>query len=154
MVAPRGERAKDEVSVMRFFDTNILVYAVDPRDGRKQRIAMELLSHAMDVNHDGAISVQVLSEFANILRNKFHLPEERVEEYLAFFYPLLMTEVTADMVRSALYIEKEYGIQYYDSLIVAAAEKLGCHEIVSEDFNAGQLYRGMVAVNPFYRQIT
>lgn len=134
---------------MRFFDTNILVYAVDSRDGRKQRIAVELLSHAMDVNHDGAISVQVLSEFANILRNKFRLPEERVEEYLSFFYPLLMCEVTADMVRSALYIQKEYGIPYYDSLIVAAAEKLGCHEIVSEDFNPGQLYRGMTAVNPF-----
>lgn len=71
------------------------------------------------------------------------------EEYLSFFYPLLMSEVTADMVRSALYIQKEYGIQYYDSLIVAAAEKLGCHEIVSEDFNPGQLYRGMTAVNPF-----
>ena len=149
MVARRGERKKDEVSVMRFFDTNILVYAVDPRDVRKQKIAAELLSHAMDVNHDGAISVQVLSEFANTLRNRLHQPERRIEEYMSFFYPLLMTEVTADMVRSALYIQKEYGIQYYDALVVAAAEKLGCHEIVSEDFNSGQLYRGMEAVNPF-----
>ena len=134
---------------MRFFDTNILVYAVDPRDSRKQNIACEMLSHALDANHDGAISVQVLSEFANILRNKLHQSEERIEEYLSFFYPLLGTEVTADMVRSALYIEKEYGIQYYDSLIVAAAERLGCHEIISEDLNDGQLYRGMLAINPF-----
>jgi len=136
---------------MRFFDTNILVYAVDPRDARKQKIASEMLAHAMDVNHDGAISVQVLSEFANIMRNKLHLSEERVEQYMSFFYPLLRTEVAADMVRSALYIEKEYGIQYYDSLIVAAAERIGCHEIVSEDFNAGQIYRGMVAIDPFAR---
>ncbi len=134
---------------MRFFDTNILIYAVDPRNPRKQKIASELLAHAMDVNHDGGISIQVLSEFANTLLRKFNLPEERVEAYVSFFYPLLMTEVTIDMVRSALYVEKEYGIQYYDALIVAAAERLGCHEIVTEDLNAGQMYRGMVVINPF-----
>ena len=47
---------------------------------------------------------------------------------------------------------KEYGIQYYDSLIVAAAERLGCHEIISEALNDGQLYRGMLAINPFKQQ--
>ena len=134
---------------MRFFDTNILVYAVDPRDPRKQKIAGEILAHAMDVNNDGAISVQVLSEFVNILQSKFGLSADRVEEYASMFYPLLKAEITADMVRSAIFIRREYGIQYYDSLIVAAAEKIGCHEIVSEDFNAGQIYRGMMAVNPF-----
>ena len=134
---------------MRFFDTNILVYAVDGQDARKQKIALELLSHSMDVNHDGAISVQVLSEFANILLGKFALPPERTETFVSLFYPLLRSEVTADMVRSAMFIKREYGIQFYDALIVAAAEKLGCHEIVSEDFNPGQIYHGMVAINPF-----
>ena len=134
---------------MRFFDTNILVYAVDGKDARKQKIALALLSHSKDVNHDGAISVQVLSEFANILLGKFSLSPERTETFVSLFYPLLRTEVTADMVRSAMFIKREYGIQFYDALIVAAAEKLGCHEIVSEDFNPGQIYRGMVAINPF-----
>ena len=134
---------------MRFFDTNILVYAVDGKDARKQKIALALLSHAMDVNRDGAISVQVLSEFANILLGKFSLSPERTETFVSLFYPLLRTEVTADMVRSAMFIKREYGMQFYDALIVAAAEKLGCHEIVSEDFNPGQIYHGMVAINPF-----
>ncbi len=31
----------------------------------------------------------------------------------------------------------------------AAAERLGCHEIITEDLNDGQMYRGMVAINPF-----
>ena len=52
-------------------------------------------------------------------------------------------------VRNALYINEEYGIQYYDALIVATAEKLHCHEIISEDLNDGQVYRGMMAINPF-----
>ena len=46
-------------------------------------------------------------------------------------------------------VVQEYGIQYYAALVVSAAEKLGCHEIVSEDLNDGQLYRCMKAVNPF-----
>ena len=46
-------------------------------------------------------------------------------------------------------VVQEYGIQHYDALVVSAAEKLGSHEIVSEDLNDGQLYRGMKAVNPF-----
>ncbi len=134
---------------MRFFDTNILVYAVDGQDTRKQKIALNILSHAMDVNHDGAVSVQVLSEFANILLAKFSLAPDRAEAFISLFYPLLRTEVTPDMVRNAMFIKHEYNIQFYDALIVAAAEKLGCHEIISEDFNSGQIYRGMVAVNPF-----
>ena len=32
---------------MRFFDTNILVYAVSNQDARKRAIAQELLSHAL-----------------------------------------------------------------------------------------------------------
>ncbi len=33
--------------------------------------------------------------------------------------------------------------------MIAAANKLGCHEIITEDLNDGQTYCGMVAVNPF-----
>lgn len=42
-------------------------------------------------------------------------------------------------------------MRFFDTnaLIVATAEKLGCTEIVSEDLNDGQLYRGMAVVNPF-----
>jgi predicted nucleic acid-binding protein len=40
-------------------------------------------------------------------------------------------------------------VQYYDALVVSAAEKLGCHEIITEDLNPNQLYRGMAIVNPF-----
>lgn len=37
----------------------------------------------------------------------------------------------------------------YDALIVATAEKLGCTEIVGEELNSGQTYRGMTVANPF-----
>ncbi len=53
------------------------------------------------------------------------------------------------MLRDAIHIRREYGIQYHDAVMIAAAKKLGCHEIVTEELNDGQLYCGMAVVNPF-----
>ena len=134
---------------MRFFDTNVLVYAAVRQDERKSATAQELIRHALEVNHDGVISVQVVTEFANVMLNRFQMSAKAVDEWVSQFYPLLATEVTMDAVRNAMCIKEEYGIQYYDALIIATAEKLGCTEIVSEDLNDGQLYHGMAVVNPF-----
>jgi len=134
---------------MRFFDTNVLVYAVVRQDERKSATAQELIRHALEVNHDGVISVQVVTEFTNVMLNRFKMSAKAVDEWVSQFYPLLATEVTMDAVRNAMCIKEEYGIQYYDALIIATAEKLGCTEIVSEDLNDGQLYHGMAVVNPF-----
>ena len=134
---------------MRFFDTNMLVYAATNQEPQKGDIARELIQHALEVNHDGVISVQVMTEFANVMKTRFNAAATEIDEWVSQFYPLLVTEVTMDVVRNALYIKEEYGIQFYDALIVATAEKLGCHEIVTEDLNPNQTYRGMVVVNPF-----
>ena len=134
---------------MRFFDTNILVYAALDQDIRKRDIARELLCHALEVNHDGCISTQVLQEFCNTMYKKTKRTKEEIDTMLDGFRDLLATDVTIDLVRHALQVKEEYGIQYYDALVVSAAEKLGCHEIISEDLSDGQLYRGMRAVNPF-----
>ena len=134
---------------MRFFDTNVLVYAQDDSNPEKRAIAIDLITHALEVNHDGVISVQVMTEFANVMKTRFNATATEIDEWVSQFYPLLVTEVTMDVVRNALYVKEEYGIQFYDALIVATAEKLGCHEIVTEDLNPNQTYRGMAVVNPF-----
>ena len=137
---------------MRFFDTNVLVYAATDQDARKGEIARELLAHALTVNHDGCVSTQVLSEFSNAMTMKLHQSKDKVDVYLDYFRDLLQTDVTLDLVRHALAVKEEYDIQFYDALIVSAAEKTGCLEIVSEDLNEGQVYRGMKVINPFSEQ--
>ena len=134
---------------MRFFDTNILVYAATNQDERKSRIAREVVAHSIKVNHDGCISTQVLSEFANVMMGKLHHDRESVDGFIDYFRELLASDVTIDLVRRAVAVKEEYGIQFYDALIVATAAKLGCLEIVSEDLNPGQTYCGMAVVNPF-----
>ena len=80
---------------------------------------------------------------------KLKQSHEVVDGYLDYFRDLLKTGVTIDLVRRAMDVKEEYGIQFYDALIVSTAEKIGCTEIVSEDLNPGQTYRGMAVVNPF-----
>ena len=134
---------------MRFFDTNILVYAATNQDERKSRIAREVVAHSIKVNHDGCISTQVLGEFCNTMLRKSLRTKEEIDGMLDYFRELLEIDVTIDLVRHALAVKEEYGIQFYDALIVSAAEKIGCHEIVTEDLNPNQTYRGMAVVNPF-----
>ena len=134
---------------MRFFDTNILVYASTDQDPRKAEIARDVIRHSLEVNHDGCISTQVLSEFANVMMGKLHHNRESVDGFIDYYSELLATDVTIDFVRRAIDIKEEYKIQFYDALIVATADKLGCLEIVSEDLAPGQVYRGIAVVNPF-----
>ena len=134
---------------MRFLDTNILVYAVTDDDPRKREIAIDLITHALEVNHDGCISTQVLQEFCNTMYKKTKRTRQEIDALLDGFRDLLKTDVTIDLVRHAIDVKEEYGIQFYDALIVSTAEKLGCTEIVSEDLNPDQTYHGMAVVNPF-----
>lgn len=134
---------------MRFFDTNILVYAATFQDERKKAVAVDLIRHALTVNRDGVISTQVLQEMNCTLIRKFGFSREAIDGLMDYFRELLVTDVTIDLVRRAVVLQEEYQLQYYDALIVATAAKLGCHEIVSEDLDDGREYCGMRVVNPF-----
>jgi predicted nucleic acid-binding protein len=137
---------------MRFFDTNVLVYAQDDSDPRKREIAIDLITHALEVNHDGCISTQVLQEFCNTMYKKTKRTKREIDAMLDGFVELLAIDVTIDLVRRAMHVKEEYGIQFYDALIVATADKLGCTEIISEDLNDEQVYCGIAAVNPFKKR--
>ncbi len=38
---------------------------------------------------------------------------------------------------------------WWDALIVAAAQRVGCRTLLSEDFQAGQKFGDLTVVNPF-----
>ena len=134
---------------MRFFDTNILVYAATKQDERKQKIAISLIRHALETNHDGCISSQVINEFTGVMLGKMKMSSEAVDRFLDAFRPLQACDITYDLVRHAIAVREECQLSYWDALIVSAAERCHCHEILTEDLNDGQIYRGMMAINPF-----
>ena len=133
---------------MRFLDTNILVYAALNQDPRKHRLAALLVKDALQMN-DGVLSVQVINEFTNILFKKTKRRADEIRKLTEIFSPLNRMDMTAVLVNDAIGIKDRYGIQYYDALIIAAAKQCGCDTILSEDFNDGQVYDGILCRNPF-----
>ena len=133
---------------MRFIDSNVLVYSADPRDAVKQRIAKTIVMSAR--NSDAyVISVQVINEIANVALNKLGKANEVVQKFIWMFREIKTVDVRLAWSSRALEIMKRYGLQFYDSLLLAAAEALGCDEFLTEDLNDGQMYGSVKAINPF-----
>lgn len=137
------------MSVPDFLDSNILVYAYDASDPRKQRIAQDLVRRA--VLGEMVISTQVLAEFAATLLHKLSpaAPAQDVLSLLDALDPIKVISLDADTVRRAVAAHAEFGIHFYDGMIVAASERAGCSRILSEDLNPGQKYFGVLVENPF-----
>lgn len=121
-----------------FVDTNILLYAVDARDERKHRRAIEVLTGpgAPQV----VISVQVLSEFANAAGHprKLGMPQRTiagaVSDMEAAFEVL---SVEPQTVLWALMAQERWRLSYYDAQIWATAALGGIETVLSEDFADG-----------------
>ena len=62
---------------------------------------------------------------------------------------MMRLDTTAGLVNRAITLKDQYGIQYYDALIVAAAERLSCDCIYSEDMSDCAAYGKVRIVNPF-----
>ena len=133
---------------MTFIDTNIAVYAVDSHDSRKHKIAAKLIDEAV-VGDGFRISAQVLFEFANICQKKLGCTAQEVLKLLDGLNSIEVVNQTPQIVARAVEIKSLYCISLQDAMIVAAAEKSRCGELLSEDLNDGQVYAGVRVRNPF-----
>ena len=133
---------------MKFIDTNVLIYFVDGRNQAKQSIARTVIADAIG-NPEYVMSLQVLNEFANVSLKKLGMTEDEVRQYIEAFQRMRIVFQQSGWTVRALEIRKQYGLQFYDSLLLAAAEASGCDEFWTEDLNDGQMYCGIKAVNPF-----
>ena len=100
-------------------------------------------------NPEYVMSLQVVNEFANVSLKKLGMTEDEVRQYIEAFQRMRIVFQQSGWTVRALEIRKQYGLQFYDSLLLAAAEASGCDEFWTEDLNDGQMYCGIKAVNPF-----
>ena len=133
---------------MKFIDSNVFIYAADSKNPVKRSIARKLITGAV-ASGGCKINVQVLNEFSSVAYRKLGLTIDEIKAYLEMFRALTVLPVPADVTEKGLDVMQRYGLQFYDSLLLVAASESGCSEFISEDFNDGQIYCGMKAVNPF-----
>ncbi len=133
---------------MRFYDSNILVYAALSQDDEKRNVALELIRRAR-AGESVAISVQTLRETANVLFKESGYSARQIASVLSGYAQMPVVRDDEEMLLDAIAVKERYGLQFYDACIVAAAKKAGCSEIYSEDMGDGQEYDGVAVVNPF-----
>ena len=133
---------------MVFFDTNIFIYVVSraPADRTNHEIAQRLI-----VESQFGLSVQVLQEFMDVTLRKTHLGLtcEEIADMVSIMATYPLVETTVQLAQQAFEIKTRFKIRYWDATMVAAALKLGCHTLYSEDLNHGQDYGGVRVINPF-----
>jgi len=133
-----------------FVDSNVWIYAATGREEypAKFRRAREIVE-----TEDIGVSTQVVGEFVNAVQRPKKMrraltPDETVRWVEQMFvFPLV--EVDRRIIENALFIQRRYQLGYWDSQIIASAERFGADVLFSEDLSHTQKYGGLRCKNPF-----
>ena len=113
-----------------FIDTNVLIYWVD--DSTRADVVEQLLAQ------QAVISVQVLNEFAKVLRKKRAMPLPDVEALCTTLIDTCdVLDVSVRTHQTALALMARYQLSVYDANIVAAAALSDCAVLYTEDTQDG-----------------
>jgi predicted nucleic acid-binding protein len=137
-----------------FVDTNVLLYAQDPREPSKQAAAAAWLSHFWRTRC-GRISTQVMNEFYVNLRKAapsmtVAATRTLVQRYRAW-QPWVVDEATVDR---AWALQDRFSFSYWDALMVAAAQQQACVALLTEDLQHGLVVDQLRVINPFFTRPT
>ena len=120
------------------------------KEQSKRNISNSLLRELV-TNESIIISVQVLSELYNTLRNKYAFSDNEVQNKLKELIKVVsVKDVTISTINNAWEICNNYNISYYDSVIIASALESNCVKIYTEDLQHNQVFENqLTVVNPY-----
>jgi predicted nucleic acid-binding protein len=136
------------MSATRFLDTNILLYAYDLDAPAKRAVALGLVEQGWTSPGENAISVQVLQEM-HVNLGKRGVSTAKATQIVRDYAAWPVVDNTLDLLQAGLDEQARWKISLWDALILAAARASGVSELITEDFNHGQDYGGIRALNPF-----
>jgi predicted nucleic acid-binding protein len=133
-----------------FLDTNVLVYAHDRSETRKQPIAQALLE-VLWRTRSGVLSTQVLQEFYVVATRKFdpRMRHGAAREIVALYGEWPIVQVDVALILAASKLEERHAFSFWDALVVEAARRCGATRLLTEDLQAGRRIGGISIENPF-----
>jgi predicted nucleic acid-binding protein len=137
------------MTALVFVDTNVFVNAREPADSLKRVRAREWLE-VLWRELRGRTSSQVLGEYYSLLTVRAKIPVSReiawedVRELLEW----KPQELDGEVLTRAHAIEGRFQLNWWDCLIVAAAQTQGCALLLTEDLQDGADYGGVIVRNP------
>lgn len=129
-------------------DTNVLVYAADPRDPSKQQEAREVIRRTALV--PGALSEQCLFEFVSVTMRRLNVPRDLSVAILRQWLLILDVIVPPnDIFDRAVALMRNYNLSGWDARLLATCDSAGIGLLLSEDLQDGGRYGGVTVINPF-----
>jgi predicted nucleic acid-binding protein len=137
-----------------FVDANVLVYSCDKSDLRKRTVAAALIDRLWR-EQSGRTSIQALNEFYTVVTSKaaFNVSHDEawhVVEELLEWTPRALDGVLLQQARA---IETRHRLNWWDCLIVAAAQLQDCSILYTEDLHHGAVFGSVRVSNPFITQV-
>jgi predicted nucleic acid-binding protein len=129
-------------------DTNILIYACDRSDERRQQIALDLIAKSTD----GVLLWQVACEFVSasrkLAKNGFTAQDawNRLSEFMDVFR---LIPPTVDILPAAQQLHLQKHVTFWDSLILAACAEAGVDTLYTEDIPGHASPAGLQVIDPF-----
>ncbi len=139
---------------MNAIDTNVWIYCHDVRDPQKQVAAQQLIETIEPI----ALLWQVGCEFIAAARKlrPFGFTDDQAWQSLADMQE--MAEVVLlpvpELWPSCQSLQQEYGIHFWDALIVATCLHYRATVLYSEDIPENDDFFGLKIVNPFRKGLT
>lgn len=97
-------------------DTNILLYSISKNENRKLTIAANL------IDENPIIFPQNLSEFINVLLNRWKYPKGNMELIVSeVLNSCLLSNTSVAAYKKSFELVKKYDFQVFDAIIVASA---------------------------------
>ena len=132
-------------------DTNVLVYAYDPRDRLKQDVASALLRELV-LSERAVVSAQCLSEFFSVVTTRLPEPLTRSEARVrvdGIASSAAVLDVTDAVVNEGCRGSAEHGLSIWDALIWSAARLNQVRYVLTEDAPHGRRLEGVAFLDPF-----
>jgi predicted nucleic acid-binding protein len=126
-------------------DTNIFIYSLDSRDQRKQAIARNVLRSI----ENGVISTQVMQEFYSVMTRKLNVAPLDARKILQTMERFEIVPTAPGLIYEAINLHILEQIPFWDAMIIAGGVSANCVQLLSEDFNPGQIISGIKIINPF-----
>lgn len=138
------------MTVTYFVDSNLLIYTRDVARPIKQQQATEWVNYLWQ-SQQGRLSTQVINEFYFVVTRKLKPGLDKATarmdvEGLMKWQPLI---IDTQVIRQAWAVQDEFGFSWWDSLIVASAQRAGCQYLLSEDLQHQQQLHNVRVINPF-----
>jgi predicted nucleic acid-binding protein len=137
------------MSAERFtLDTNVLVYAVDARDPRKQSLAAQIVRQSALA--DCPLALQSIGEFYIAATRKLKLAAaDARERSLRLMTVFEIFPHSPNALRAALAESAAGRFGFWDAVLLASAAEAGCSVILSEDMRDGARFGSLRVCHPF-----